>query len=319
MSSSYIEQSAAWSEFQKTIPGRGETWQINFADSAGEFNSALLIKQQLPMGKCWLWCARGPIMDDYTDQTAWHNFLKETRSIALLNQAIFLRVEPPVQVNGDLVWPQEFKLAHGHYLPEHTLIVDLRIAEEQILAQMKPKGRYNIKLAQKKGVQVYKSENITHDSKVFYQILTETTQRDGFAPHNQSYYQKMLEILQPQGLAELFLAEYEGKIIGGLIATFYQNTATYYFGASSNEYRNVMAPYLLQWEAMLEGKKRGCEYYDFLGIAPDEKDPKHPWAGITEFKRKFGGEMIAFHQAREYVFQPMWYQGMKLYKKIKRS
>ncbi len=314
---SFIEQTDAWAKFQESIPGRGKTWRIEFADSHGEMDEALIIKQQLPMGRCWLWCPRGPKMDTYSDQTAWHNFTKEVKSIAILNKAVFLRVEAPVPKTEPVNWPKGFKNAHDHYLPEHTLIVDISQPEEAILAQMKPKGRYNIKLAQKKGVEVFKSQNIAHDVKVFYKILTQTTQRDGFAPHSESYYAKMLEILYPQGLADLFLAEYEGKIIAALISTYYNDTATYYFGASGNEYRNVMAPYLLQWEAMLEGKRKGCKNYDFLGIAPDEKDSKHPWAGITDFKRKFGGSMVSYHPAKEYVFQLFWYTAMKLYKRGK--
>lgn len=312
-----IEQSPEWAKFQESIPGRGQVWTLDFADAHGESQHALIVLQRLPMGKSWLWCPRGPVMDDYNDQTAWHNFLKEVKTIAILNKAVFLRVELPVLDTNNVAWPNGFKPAHDHYLPEHTLVVDLTTSQEKILEQMKPKGRYNIKLAQKKGVDIFKSQNVQHDVKVFYKLLTQTTQRDGFAPHSESYYAKMLEILQPKGMAELFLAEYEGKIIASLIATFYKDTATYYFGASSNEYRNVMAPYLLQWEAILEGKRRNCKHYDFLGIAPDNKNSNHPWAGITEFKRKFGGEMVAYQQAREYVFQPLWYQGMKIYKKFR--
>jgi len=87
----------------------------------------------------------------------------------------------------------------------------------------------------------------------------------------------------------------------------------YYYGASDNHYRKVMAPYLLQWEAIKESKKRGCKYYDFLGIAP-EGAVNHPWAGVTQFKGKFGGEVVDYPKAKDLVLKPFWYFLYKLRK-----
>ncbi len=127
----------------------------------------------------------------------------------------------------------------------------------------------------------------------------------------------MVRILGEKDACALYLAEYEGEIIAGLIATFHEKQAIYYYGASSNKHRNVMAPYLLQWNVIQEAKNRGMENYDFLGIAPPGAK-NHSWEGVTGFKMKFGGEIIQYVSAKEYVFKPLTYYLMIIVKKIKR-
>jgi lipid II:glycine glycyltransferase (peptidoglycan interpeptide bridge formation enzyme) len=117
----------------------------------------------------------------------------------------------------------------------------------------------------------------------------------------------MLTTLGDYNAAKLYLAEHEGKIIAGIIVTFFGDTATYYYGASSYEHRQIMAPYLLQWHAILEAKKDGCLIYDFLGISGGGKSA---WdkrlSGVTEFKQKFGGEAVHYAKTAEFTFRPFW-------------
>ena len=145
---------------------------------------------------------------------------------------------------------------------------------------MKPKGRYNIKLAEKKGVVVKESEDVSS----FYELLLDTSSRDGFFINTKNYYESMLNTLSQ---AKLLCAYYDEKLIGAGIFTFTKNQGLYYYGASSNEYRNLMATYLLQWRAIQMAKEKNCRFYDFLGIsAPDAKNDR--LEGVTEFKLKFG-------------------------------
>lgn len=318
MQLSYIEQSEAWGKFQAKVPGREKYWLINFANSSGNLDSALLIRQKLPAGKCWFWCPRGPVLKNYEDETAWNNFILEAKKIAVQEKALFIRVEAPMPSTTKIAWPTVFKKAHDHYMPEHSLVINLKAEEEAILAQMKPKGRYNIKLAEKKGVKIETIKEAEKGAQIFHQLMKITTQRDKFHGHSQSFYKNMLDILGKEKLVKLFVAKYEGKILAGLIATFYKNTATYYFGASSNEHRNLMAPYLLQWEAIKEAKKQGCTYYDLLGIAPKDAAKSHPWFGITKFKGKFGGQEIAYHPAKEYIVNKLLFKGIKAYKQLRK-
>ncbi|MFC1810808.1 lipid II:glycine glycyltransferase FemX [Patescibacteria group bacterium] len=285
----YIEQTKIWAEFRKAAKGE-KYFTVN--------DDVFVQKMPLPLGKCWLYCNRGKLVD--------------LQDLAREQKAVFVRFEFPYLKGEASDIPKNLKNAHAHYQPETTLVINLEKSEDEILAQMKQKGRYNIKLAEKKGVKIRESDDVTE----FHKILKQTTQRDKFSGHNKEFYQKMIDILEPHDGAKLYVAEYEGEVIAGIIVTFYKNTATYYYGASSNQHRNVMAPYLLQWHAIREAKKRGCKYYDFLGIAPPEAK-NHPWKGVTEFKLKFGGEVVEYEKSKEIVFQPFWYFVIRLIKKLR--
>ncbi len=321
----------------------------------------LFIRHRLPFGLSWLYCSRGPLCD-YSKPAQLQALLKKLAPIAKRERAVFLRIDPPLHKSAPQKLPLGFRLAHAEYQPTHTLILDLSQTEEQILAQMKPKGRYNIKVAQKHGVKIRaaNAKTLIKDLDNFYKILSSTGSRDGFHIHPKSYYKNMLDALSPQKMADLFIAKYRNKTIAGIIVVYFKNnynsgngttvpllyhrppsTATYYFGASDYEYRNLMAPYLLQWEAIREARRRGFKFYDFLGIAPlnatcasvnpsgvpdsnqsaadssGAPNPRHPYAKITDFKMKFGGHIHAYSQTKEFVFKPVWYLIMQAVKKLK--
>jgi lipid II:glycine glycyltransferase (peptidoglycan interpeptide bridge formation enzyme) len=319
-------QSFAWGEFQKKIPGREEAWAYGVKEGKRWLGGVLMVKQRLPIGLCWLSVARGPVFAQGVDAPkVWAMLFREISARANLEKAVFLRVEPAegcalalftsVRKGNDAHSLRSWLPAHAHYQPEWTLRVDLRPSEEDILKQMESKGRYNARLAAKKGVTVRATQN-PKDAAHFYQILQKTGERDRFGIHAEPYYKTFLEEGARGKWGALFLAEHEGKAIAGALVTFYGKTGTYFYGASDHAYRSLMAPYLLQWEAMCEAKRQGCEWYDFLGIAPPD-EPKHVWRGVTEFKEKFGGVRVQYPAAREFVFKPFWYaivRGIKILK-----
>jgi lipid II:glycine glycyltransferase (peptidoglycan interpeptide bridge formation enzyme) len=361
-----IHQISDWGRFQQA--GRGGAGMRNeglghtsatplgAVDVVGVFEGekliggGLVLKRMMGMGKCWLYCPKGPIFasssrlrstgkkeGEVVMDLAVEAWLKVVDGLAKREKAVFLRVEPGLVENGptgfgmkvDFDWKKAgLVAAHAHYQPENTLVVDLRGSEEDILAQMKAKGRYNIKLAEKKGVEVIEvgvgEIGLKEGVAAFHNLLKETTERDKFGGHTANYYLKMLEILGPER-AKLYLARYEGEIIAGVLVTFFGDLAIYYFGASGNRHRNVMAPYLLQWRAMLEAKKRGCRWYDFLGTAPLKEgadgeftyDEGHEWAGVTGFKLKFGGEKVDFYPGAEKVYDKLIYWAMKMRKRVR--
>jgi lipid II:glycine glycyltransferase (peptidoglycan interpeptide bridge formation enzyme) len=172
-----------------------------------------------------------------------------------------------------------------------TALVDLCAAEDAILGRMKSKGRYNIHLAHKRGVRVRNCGAEGLDQ--FYALFQETARRDGLSIHALSYYRTLFEHCAeyPGQELRLYLADYAEKPIAAAIVLFRKNTATYLYGASSNEDRNVMAPYAVQWQAMRDAKAYGCAEYDLFGIPPSA-DPEHPMAGLYRFKTSFGGRII---------------------------
>lgn len=359
-----IHQISSWGRFQQAARGEGAKWWIiGLFETPSKQNNdmmgrgkliggGLVLKRGLGMGKCWLYCPKGPILDYQgpAAEEAVAAWITVVDALAKEEKAVFLRVEPglvqagpdEVGVKADFNWRNAgFVGAHAHYQPENTVMVDLRPDEGQILAQMKPKGRYNIKLAEKKGVEVLiageddAAEKDVVTGKVggigleegvaaFHELLLETTARDKFGGHPAGYYLNMLRTLGP-AQAKLYLARFQGEIIAGVLVTFFGDLAIYYFGASGGRHRNLMAPYLLQWRAMQEARRRGCKWYDFLGTAPLIEvdagefiyDAKHSWAGVTEFKLKFGGEKVDFYPGAEKVYDGFFYLVMKLRKKMR--
>lgn len=265
---------------------------------------AQIIKSDLPTKKTWWYLPRGPV---WTEDRGCGALLQELQFQARKEQCLFIKLDPEKNLPATIsTTPTET------VQPAHTLIVDLTKSEEEILAQMKPKGRYNIRVAEKNGVTI----RVTNSTENFYNLLQATTARDGFRGWGRGYYDQMLKTLDKNII--LIEAVHENEVIAGGIFTFFGKKAIYYYGVSANHKRNLMAPYLIQWNAILEAKKRGCTEYDFLGIAP-ENSPKHPWAGVTDFKLKFGGQRKNYPHASQITIRPFWtkaYHGVQALKRF---
>ena len=347
-----ITQTEEWKSFQLAA---GRSTYMHNLESGEE---SLFIKFKLPLNRSWA-LGLGVDFEKFTEQD-WHNLMKWARE----NNCTHIRCEgySTNQIWSDAKKPQkilntyQLQDVEKSYLPKWTIKVNLQNSEEDILAQMKRKGRYNIKVAKKAGVVVESYMGDKVSGKVldeFYSVLSETGGRDKFGIHSKSYYEKMLSSLG--GKVRLYVArldkegrsQNEGKIIAGTIVVYDDNSsggeAVYYYGASSNDHRNVMAPYLLQWTAMQDAKKAGKAWYDFMGVARvqaeliprgdfqevtgesidgfDAKkvtfDPKDPLYGVTEFKQKFGGQIFEFEKPVDVIVSPFWYRVIKFVKKLR--
>lgn len=196
--------------------------------------------------------------------------------------------------------------------PPRSMIVDIKGSEDEILARMKQKTRYNIRLAEKKGVTVRAWDDIP----AFHKMMQSTGARDNFGVHSLAYYRRAYELFHPTGMAELLVAEYEGRPLAALMVFRHGKRAWYVYGASTDEERNRMPTYLLQWEAMRWARARGCEEYDLWGV-PDEDEAileagfetRHDglW-GVYRFKRGFGGKLKRAMQAVDRVYNPFLYR-----------
>ncbi len=192
--------------------------------------------------------------------------------------------------------------------PPDTTQVDLTRTEEEILAAMKSKWRYNINLAARKGVTVQKtaldSSSIEKAVDIFYALYKETSARDGIAMHAKSYYKDLLELSAQEAQkgsdvpqVNLYVASHEGDNLGAIMTLFSKTESVYLYGCSSNKKRNLMPNFLLQWTAMKDAKAYGSRYYDMYGMPPTD-DPSHPMHGLYLFKTGFGGRNV--HRAGSY-------------------
>ena len=247
-----------------------------------------------------------------TDQPYSNQFWQEVDSVCQKHRAIFLKLELDSWENQQPdTWNLKLRTSPHNIQPPRTIIIDIRDTEEEILARMKPKTRYNIRLAEKKGVTVRAWDDI--DS--FHKMMLVTGGRDGFGIHSLEYYKRAYELLHPKGLGEILVAEYEGKPLAALFVARNGQRAYYLYGASTDEERNRMPTYLLQWKAIKWAKAHGCEEYDLWGV-PDEDEAtleanfesRHDglW-GVYRFKRGFGGELKRAAQAMDRVYNPLLY------------
>jgi peptidoglycan pentaglycine glycine transferase (the first glycine) len=255
-----------------------------------------------------------------SNQSVGDQFLKDIDDVCRKHHAIFLKIEPDLwgtqkpdtlrQAQGS-AWNLALDTSPHNVQPPRTIIVDIKGSEDEILARMKQKTRYNIRLAEKKGVTVRAWEDVES----FHAMMLLTGGRDGFGVHSLEYYRRAYELLHPKQMGEILVAEYEGKPLAALFVARNGKHAYYLYGASTDEERNRMPTYLLQWEAMKWAKARGCEEYDLWGV-PDEDEStleanfeqRHDglW-GVYRFKRGFGGELKRAAQAMDRVYNPLLY------------
>lgn len=264
-----------------------------------------ILFRKLPLG-----LTLGYVPKASQEQSLW----SEMDSVSKKNRAIFLKLEADFW-EGEGLFPvpdySRLDTSPHNIQPPRTILVDIRASEEVILARMKQKTRYNIRLAEKKGVTVRAWEDV----KSFHAMMIATGKRDGFGVHSLDYYRRAYQLLHPNQMAELLLAEYEGRPLAALFVARHGNRAYYLYGASTDEERNRMPTYLLQWEAMKWAKTCGCEEYDLWGV-PDEEEATLEtnfekrndglW-GVYRFKRGFGGQLKRAVQAMDRVYNPLLY------------
>jgi len=270
---------------------------------------------------------------DQTKMAMQKIFLDQIKKIAVDEKAIFYRMESADEAEGDIN-PAEsgYTKAFEEMQPEHTLLIDLTKSEDDILAQMKQKGRYNIKVAEKNDIKI---ENGNVED--FYKLYQSMAKRQKITHRNIAYFQTHVDNLSAKEYVQVFRAvaptklltdseltnnnraieQSSNRILASAIIVFYKETCTYLFGGSSDEQREKMAPYKLHWKIIQLAKERGCKYYDMFGIAPTD-DEKHPWAGVTRFKKQFGGTEFTAIGSWDMIFSPIKYKLFKLAEKIRR-
>jgi peptidoglycan pentaglycine glycine transferase (the first glycine) len=318
----HLLQSWAWGE----LKGRFGWSAVRVRTPAGDAAAQILFRR-LPLGLSLAYIPRGPAVEWVSDEQC-RTLFALIHAEVKKRRAILLKVEPDLWgPDSSLDSPQATAavnfLKTSAFIPADTiqprtsLVIDLSSDEAALLAAMKQKTRYNIRLAEKKGVTIRQGR--TEDVTTFYQLAQITAARDSFGVHSLDYYRAAYDIFAPDRCA-LLVAEFEGRPLAALMAFRFGREAYYFYGASANEQRNLMAPYLLQWEAIRWAKSQGCTHYDLWGI-PDadpvtleaEFGQRHDglW-GVYRFKRGFGGQWVQSIGAFDYVYSPLLYQFYKL-------
>ncbi len=306
-------QSELWEKFQRSVGYK--TWRID---------DVLLIKKPLFFGCSYFYAPRKTQNAKRKTQ-----FFDSVKELAKKEKCIFLRIEPIEELKIENC---KLKITRSADVqPSQTIILDLSLSEDELLAQMHPKTRYNIRLAEKKSVTIRKAA--ADELEKFWQLMKETTDRDEFRAHSKEYYKEMLQIdchSERSGLAEsererseesiidpsllsvaqddknkfgvkLYFAEYENKILAAGIFVFYGDIVTYLHGASTHQHKELMAPHALHWHMIKFAKQLEYAQYDFYGINEAK------WPGVTRFKRGFGGQEVNYPGCYDVIFSAGWY------------
>jgi len=320
---SFLE-SWGWGDFQTNLGNK--IWRFQVQENDQILGQGLIIKLALGFGKHILYSPHPLFINKRLTASQQEEALKLSleKLKKLKNEGILIRFDPAEQsddkIAASLYRSLGFKKSSKHLQPRYNNVLSLATSDGKgsiiskkpsaLLYHMKPKTRYNIQLAQKRGVMVRESHS-TEDLKIFLKLLKTTSRRGKFRTHSANYFEKQFKILTQQNIQTLFLAEYQGKPLAGALVNIFAGKAYYAHGASSDDLRNLMATYLLHWRIITSAIEKHCTSYNLGGVHPS---PNHPWAGITRFKEGFGGNTIALLPALELPLQNLWF---RLYRALK--
>ncbi len=278
--------------------------------------SVQVLKRPVPgLHKSLFYAPGGPIVPS-NDRGVLAELVAELDQLAGAHGAMAAKIDPAVPAGNseykETLTQLGFEPADatgdgfGGTQPRYVMQVDIRPDEDELLAEFKPKWRYNIRLAERKGVRV-RTETTADDLTRFYDVLTETAERDGFKVRAPSYFRDIYELFVSPGHGALFLATVDDELVAGAIALACGPRAWYVYGASSNAHRNRMPNHLMQWEMMRWAKARGCTVYDMRGVARAD-DTDSPLQGLNRFKEGFAAEYVEYVGEWDRIYSPTWYR-----------
>jgi peptidoglycan pentaglycine glycine transferase (the first glycine) len=289
-------QSWHWGEVHSALGKK--IFRLGFFEKQKLTGACLLIKQEAKRG-FYLECPGGPLID-WAKPIYQEEFLKQIKEIGLSENCVFVRVRPQILetlANRLLFKKVGFVPAPMHLHAELTIQLDLSKNEEQLLRGMRKNTRYLVKKAIKENLMVEQSTDLK-DIEALYQLQLETVQRSHFTPFTKRFFLEEFKAFLKDDQIRLFKGIYKNKILAAALIVFYGQEAVYHYSGSSLRFRKIPVSYALQWAAIKEAKRRGCQRYNFWGVAPLNK-PKHRFAGVSLFKRGFGGEEVNYLHAHD--------------------
>lgn len=300
-------QSWEWGEFRKktgvTVIRRGKFEGKKLVDA---FQLTVHPLPKLPFTIGYLPKGKAPTEE----------MLGELKQIGKKYKCLFIKLEPDVELPSDELDMRNQELwleKHNTYKSPHPLFtkytfqIDLTKSEEELLKQMNQKTRYNVRLAQKRGVTIEEDDSENAFNR-YLKLTHETTTRQKFYAHNETYHRLMWKNLHASNITHLLTATYQGKIVVTWVVFLFNDILYYPYGASTNEHREVMASNLMMWEAMKWGKKHGAKLFDLWGALGKNPNPKDPWYGFHRFKEGYGARHVELIGSWDVVINPTLYK-----------
>ncbi len=316
----YFLQSWDWGDFQKSL-GQQVVRFLVFDDLGKVVMSAQFLIHAA-LGKKYFFAPYGPVVLEGLDKdvvsVATEFLFTELKK--LFPDLLFARIEPFVNNDGAELMGKFKGIQKSLDLnPHQTLVLNLEQPLEQILTAMHPKTRYNIKVAEKKGVTVKVLESSDVNLENAVQLFITSSNRASIRAFPKKYYSDLINYFSEANnrdiKAKLYTAWSDQDLIAANLMLYYKDTAVYLFGGTAGIKRNLMAPYLLHFQAINDAQAAGLKSYDFWGVEPD---PNHPWYGFSKFKLGFGGEVIKRSGTLDFVLEPAWYNVYKILRVLNR-
>ncbi len=308
----HILQSWDWGEFKSRWGWQAQ--RLYWLRDDTPVAAAQILRRAIPRTPwSFLYVTKGPALD-YTDAALAAQILADLEAYARQNKALFIKIdpdvprhygesqpnqplEPPGQIMLNLLVQRSWRFSPEQIQFRNTVIINLEAELANLLAAMKSKWRYNIGLAERRGVIIHPGR--VEDITTFYQMYVKTAARDTFSIRPEAYYRDVWQQFLATGRAEMLLASVKNEIVAGLILFIFGHTVWYMYGASTGQQRQFMPNYLLQWAAICRARERGCTVYDMWG-APDVFDETDGMWGVYRFKNGFGGQVVQGLGAYDY-------------------
>lgn len=293
----HVVQSWEWGEFRKSL---GLPLLRYGIFENGKLKQAFeLTLHKIPFTNYFVgYLPKGPLPDK--------ELATALKIIGKENKCAYIKVEPNIPSSSSVKIYPEFKRSPKPLFTKHNFVLDLTQSEEELLKNLHSKTRYNIRLAEKKGVVV---EERTDDEafEIYLKLYFETTKRQNYYGHSESYHRRAWKILKDANMARILIGFYDKKPLTAWMLFSFKETLYYPYGGSSIEHKDVMSNNLVAWEAIKLGKKMGLKQFDMWGALGPDADPKDPWFGFHDFKRKYGGELVTYIGAFDLIFNKPLY------------
>ena len=320
-------QDIQWGDFQSYLGKRVRRFAVQDTGGTGNVRLFAQVIEHIVVGKSYFFAPYGPVFaknlsaDEHREA---FNFFIENLSGAS-DGLTFFRFEPEFDI-----YAEELNIisSSGNFQskikktidldPHQTLLLDLHSTADELLAGMKPKTRYNIRLAEKSGIEVRVLKELPVAADGAEDPIAASSLRAGIRAYSRSYFNNMLQFFSDENgpiQARCYAAYHEGDLLAANIMLEYGDRAIYLFGGALELKRNLMPSYALHWQAIQDAKKRECNTYDFWGVETDET---HPWYGFSKFKLGFGGEIVKRPGTLDFVYNSAWYNAYGIFRKLNR-